>query len=187
MILGQRRVGADRGLRPRDVARPGFRSGLVEETGLGEQRLGREVEGIGDRLQHPYRRLVNAAFDLAQVSVREVSQRGQFPQRELGEIGAVIKPPSASIWPLQASSIIVTSSRRLSPGGPALPASTVASAAGGLRLRLRLVRLRLRLVLLEHRCGRGQYVPGERMLSGEQALGELERRLDELGRRRQPG
>jgi anti-sigma B factor antagonist len=86
LFLAEALVGADRilgrpgrlraGARFRD---PDCRVGrdLVDEAGLGHQRLRGNVERVGDLLEYAHRGLVQAALDLAEVRVRQV---GQFRQ-----------------------------------------------------------------------------------------------------------
>src|SRR5205814_8569920 len=56
---------------------------VAEEAGLSEQGLGRDVQGPGDRLQDPDRRLVQAALDLAEVGVGDVGQVRQLAEGEI--------------------------------------------------------------------------------------------------------
>jgi anti-anti-sigma factor len=87
LFLAEALVGADRilgrpgrlraGARFRD---PDCRVGrdLVDEAGLGHQRLRGNVERVGDLLEHAHRGLVQAALDLAEVRVRQVRQFRQL-------------------------------------------------------------------------------------------------------------
>ena len=58
----------------------------VEQTDLGQQRLGGQIEGLGDGLHHPEGRLVQAPLDLGEVGVRDRGQLGHLPQGEVGEL-----------------------------------------------------------------------------------------------------
>jgi anti-anti-sigma factor len=83
LFLAEALVGADRILGRRGRLRAGacFRNpacrvgrDLVDEAGLGHQRLRGNVERVGDLLEHAHRGLVQAALDLAEVRVRQVRQ-----------------------------------------------------------------------------------------------------------------
>src|SRR5437879_9563470 len=78
-VLGEEApVDADQGAlvlggKARVVADGAFHAGraafflLVDESGAGEQRLGLDLQRVGDRFHHFGRRLVDASLDLAQV------------------------------------------------------------------------------------------------------------------------
>jgi hypothetical protein len=85
LVVGQDRVGADGRL---DRGPGGGRAllAVLEQPGLDQQGLGREVEGVGDRLEHPDRRLVQAPLQLAQVRVGDLGHLGQLPQRQVGQL-----------------------------------------------------------------------------------------------------
>jgi anti-anti-sigma factor len=83
LFLAEALVGADRILGRRRRLRAWARFGdaacrvgrdLVDEAGLGHQRLRGNVERVGDLLEHAHRGLVQAALDLAEVRVRQVGQ-----------------------------------------------------------------------------------------------------------------
>ena len=93
LFLAEAFVGADRILGRRGRLRAGacFRNpacrvgrDLVDEAGLGHQRLRGNVERVGDLLEHAHRGLVQAALDLAEVRVRQV---GQFRELAQGQVG----------------------------------------------------------------------------------------------------
>jgi len=79
-VLGQR--GARLGLAGVGGRRAGGHR--VDQAGLGEQRLRRHVERVGDGLEHPDRGLVQAALDLAQVRVGQVGQLRELAERQVG-------------------------------------------------------------------------------------------------------
>ena len=91
LLVAEAFVGADRVLgrrRFRGVAVRGFARGagghLVDEAGLGHQRLRGDVERVGDLLEHAHRGLVQAALDLAEVRVRQVGQLRELAQGQVG-------------------------------------------------------------------------------------------------------
>src|SRR5579863_6081644 len=79
-VLGRRGLGDVVSLVGADLAR----RHLVDQAGLGHQRLRGQVERVGDLLEHAHRRLVQAALDLAEVRVREVGQLRELAQRQVG-------------------------------------------------------------------------------------------------------
>ena len=83
LVVAERRRRAGWRTRCRAARR---RRRLVDDAGVREQRLGREVEGAADRLQHADRRLVEPPLELAQVRVRHVGEVGHLAQREVGEL-----------------------------------------------------------------------------------------------------
>src|ERR1022692_2080296 len=62
----------------------------MQQPGLGQQRLGGDVQRRSSDLDDAHRWLVQATFDLAQVRVRQPGLLGQLAQREIGQL-----PPSA--------------------------------------------------------------------------------------------
>ena len=59
---------------------------VVEQAGLLEDRLGRDLECLGELLEHPHRRGVQATLELAQVRVRDLRPRRKLAKRELREL-----------------------------------------------------------------------------------------------------
>src|SRR6266702_1278746 len=64
----------------------GLASGMFQQAGLGEQAFRGHVERVGQQPQHPHRRLVQAALDLAQVRVGEAGQLGELTERQVGQL-----------------------------------------------------------------------------------------------------
>src|SRR6266702_2352928 len=64
----------------------GLASGMLQQAGLGEQAFRGHVERVGQQPQHPHRRLVQAALDLAQVRVGEAGQLGELTERQVGQL-----------------------------------------------------------------------------------------------------
>src|SRR5580704_462358 len=93
LLLAEPFVGADRVLGRRGGLRGGLRAAavarrvggdLVDEAGLGHQRLRGHVERVGELLEHAHRGLVQAALDLAEVRVRQVGQLRELAQGQVG-------------------------------------------------------------------------------------------------------
>src|SRR5205085_10919677 len=75
LALGDPRVGPDRGL---DV---GF-GRFVEDPGPDVQRLGRDLQALGDALEDLRGRLAQTPLDLAEVRVRDAGELAQLAQRQ---------------------------------------------------------------------------------------------------------
>src|SRR5919109_1642037 len=54
----------------------------TQQARLGEQQIERHTECGRDRMKHPYRRLVQAPLDLAQVGVRDLRTLGELSERQ---------------------------------------------------------------------------------------------------------
>src|SRR6266540_350232 len=82
LLLGRRqqRIGPDRRL---GGSRGGF---VLEQPGLREHGVGRELERLGDRAQDTNRRFVEPALDLTQVGVRDIRHRRKLAKREVREL-----------------------------------------------------------------------------------------------------
>src|SRR6266550_2630996 len=93
LAVGEGRVEADRCLGGRRLqglaVLPGVlgsvRFRALEQAGLGEQRLRRDVERGRDRAQHANGGFVEAALDLAEVRVGHLGEFCHLPQGEIGE------------------------------------------------------------------------------------------------------
>src|SRR5690606_15830990 len=82
LAIGQGRVGVDGRLHvPGPVL---THSALVEEAGLAVQRLGRDLQALGEFLQDLCAGLLQSALDLAQVGVADSREIRELPQREPG-------------------------------------------------------------------------------------------------------
>jgi hypothetical protein len=94
LLVAEALVGADRVLGLRDVLLIGRRpvrvraggGDRVDQAGLGEQRLGRDVERVGDRLEHAHRGLMQAPLDLAEVGIGQAGQLRELAERQVGPL-----------------------------------------------------------------------------------------------------
>ena len=86
LVVGEDRVGADGRLDRGPGGDLALLGGALQQAGLDEQGLGGHVEGVGDRLEDPDRRLVEAPLELAQVGVGDLGHLGQLPQRQVGQL-----------------------------------------------------------------------------------------------------